>query len=508
MLSDWTPAILFIVSTSYSLIRQNNLKTKFLMNKYHVILQKLFTPKTTAPRQSVGSLFEKRIQYFAKVMADFPLKNQAKVVHVAGTKGKGSVVEYINAGVTSSAPSVDVDNNNMKPKVGVFTSPHIHTARERLKINNQIISIEDFVRLGENALKRAESSPNCEWIVFFDLLLTMALEYFSEQDVDLLILETGIGGRFDSTNVFPSVHVSVITRIGLDHQLMLGDSIEEIAWQKAGIIKQHSHVFTPATQEMSVLNVLRQECILKHATLAEVQVDKNNLPTQLNNQIIFDVQKENACLAASVLVFLGFPLGGMKNYYWPCRMEIFSIGDNIDCIIDGSHNGESVELFLRGVKNLKEYENAFIIAVFGAGQEKCVNDMITVLEQSADYVLFVQSSHFKALSERELTEIFIKLDEKLEHKLLHNAISCSLQPPLDRKLTGTVCERLQWIIDESRKNGSSLHSIFGRKRAVFAICGSLFSAAEARQILFRNFPNSFRSDDWVRSSDNLICEKV
>ena len=106
-------------------------------------------------------------------------------MHVAGTKGKGSTVEYIAAAMRSAG------------RVGIFTSPHIHTARERIKVNTSLISRSDFVRLAKEALERAESTPNNDWIVFFDHLLVMALHYFSEQQVESIVLETGIGGRCD-----------------------------------------------------------------------------------------------------------------------------------------------------------------------------------------------------------------------------------------------------------------------------------------------------------------------
>jgi dihydrofolate synthase/folylpolyglutamate synthase len=210
----------------------------------------------------VGQLFEERRNYFLGLSKQFNTVLKARVVHVAGTKGKGSTVEYIAAGMRKHG------------KVGVFTSPHLHTARERVRVDSDLISMDDFTRLGVNSLNLAGKYPNSnEWIVFFDYLLTLAIQYFDELGVNSIVLETGIGGRYDSTNFLDSCAASVITRIGIDHQAMLGDSIEEIAWQKAGIIKEYGHVFTPANQQPSVLEVFRKECELKKATLHLVPVE-------------------------------------------------------------------------------------------------------------------------------------------------------------------------------------------------------------------------------------------
>jgi dihydrofolate synthase/folylpolyglutamate synthase len=134
-----------------------------------------------------------------------------------------------------------------------------------------MISHEDMIRHGEEAIQFLSS---CPWVVFFDLLLAASLKYFDEQRVDYMVLESGIGGRYDSTNFIDAPAACVITSISLDHQQLLGDTVEEIAWQKAGIIKPHAHVFTPASQKPSVLQVFRDQCALMQATLHVVPVDR------------------------------------------------------------------------------------------------------------------------------------------------------------------------------------------------------------------------------------------
>ena len=138
----------------------------------------------------------------------------------------------------------------------MFTSPHLHTARERIKIGQALISREDVIRLGSEVL---EEMKGFSWLVFFDLFLAIAIKYFGEHDLDFVVLETGIGGRYDSTNFVPAPAACVITSISLDHQALLGDTIEKIAWQKAGIIKSQCPVFTSTRQKPSVLKVFQDE---------------------------------------------------------------------------------------------------------------------------------------------------------------------------------------------------------------------------------------------------------
>jgi hypothetical protein len=239
--------------------------------QYMSTLKKLFKATFRGPSRhssnvlmSSVELFKLRKIFFLDSCAKSGILNRAKIIHVAGSKGKGSTVEYIAAGLRWK---------NQR-KIGIFTSPHLHTARERVKIGTSLISKEDIIRLGEETL---EKMANITWVVFFDVLLTLSMRYFGEQNVDYIILEAGIGGRFDSTNFINEAAVSVITSISLDHQSLLGDTLEEIAWQKAGIIKQNGHVFTSEAQEPVVMEVLKQQCVEMNATLHIIPVSRYRL---------------------------------------------------------------------------------------------------------------------------------------------------------------------------------------------------------------------------------------
>ena len=234
-------------------------------------------------------LFAERQKFFSKLALDSQMiRDQTRVIHIAGSKGKGSVVEYLSTALRS--------NNK---KVGIFTSPHLHTARERIKINREMISKEDLTRIGKANLA---SMFNFNWTVFFDLFLASAIQYFGEQAVDYVILETGIGGRYDSTNFVQKVDIGVITSISYDHTQVLGETLTLIAWQKAGIIKRGMHVFTPSTQAAEALVVIQQQCKDMQAHLHVVDITDSELKKALGNEEvkIFDVQVENACVALAV----------------------------------------------------------------------------------------------------------------------------------------------------------------------------------------------------------------
>ena len=250
-----TSAMAFLLTAFRSVSAMKKLK-KAVINDYKSTLQNLFKVVKTAPRHEINDIFLVRKQHFLKHFSSVGLSKETKIIHVAGSKGKGSTVEFVASALRESGYSV-----------GVFTSPHLHSARERIKIGEKLISVEDFVRLGQKTLTH---TSNLTWVVFFDLLLLTALEYFGEKKVDYIVLEAGIGGRYDSTNFVPVPEAAIITSISLDHQAMLGNTIEEIAYQKAGIIKENCHIFTPASQPESVLNVFRKCCRELNATLHEV----------------------------------------------------------------------------------------------------------------------------------------------------------------------------------------------------------------------------------------------
>lgn len=234
-------------------------------SEYTDLLRRLYQPVQTTSRHlasknlDADQIFAMRKNFFQNMYRQLKL-NRCKVIHVTGTKGKGSTCEYISSALISAGYTV-----------GTFTSPHLHTARERVKYGRELISIDDFVELGRQAITRLEDQP---WAVFFDYFFTLALLYFSRKQPEYLVIEVGIGGRYDSTNIFENPVAGVITAISLDHQAILGSSIGEIAWQKAGIMKPDMTLFTTIDQHPDAARVLREQAQLNRCRLVEVASNK------------------------------------------------------------------------------------------------------------------------------------------------------------------------------------------------------------------------------------------
>jgi dihydrofolate synthase/folylpolyglutamate synthase len=432
-------------------------------------------------QKSNHDLFRERKEFYnelAREGGSWKHSPSTAVIHVAGTKGKGSVVEYVGAGLRKSS------------KVGVFTSPHLHTARERIKVGTKLISKEDLVRLGKESIQRMVDVP---WAVFFDLFLATAIQYFDEHaqqhqgggGLDYIILETGIGGRYDSTNFVEQPKVGIITSLSLDHQNVLGDTLDLIAWQKAGIVKAGMHIFTPSTQSEVALHVIRKACDEQGATLHVVDVSRDTCVQQIGITPRYDdIEVQNLCLSHAVLRHLQVQdLSGMKDFFWPCRMEKFEV-NGVTIILDGCHNGDSMQLFLKGVQN--NYPGRKLRVLFGGGIEKSLEDMMLQVYTYADSVVYLQSSHFKSASERELCVAMNNAGYDIAMPL-----GCA---PLDRIEGGTVSRRVAeaLVVPSSGKESD---------RPVVVVCGSLFAAAEAREALFRTQPGLFSADDWVREGD-------
>jgi folylpolyglutamate synthase/dihydrofolate synthase len=289
--------------------------------EYAAILESLFRVAVHPTRHNISDndLFAIRKLFFQKVYNSCSNLKNTKVIHVAGTKGKGSNVEYISSAI-----------KHCGYKVGIFTSPHLHTARERIRINSSLISKSDMHRLGKIALSNMKNET---WTVFFDLILYVAILYFNEHSVDYIVLETGIGGRYDSTNFIDNPIACVITSISLDHTSILGSTLAAISHQKVGIVKNNSHLFTLNSQNEEVLEVFRAECRSLNAHIHEVNINYDKIKS-LNLDLPYTTQQDNVSLSIAVLEYLNIPLYGLKHTFWPCRYEKFNINKTI-LYIDG-----------------------------------------------------------------------------------------------------------------------------------------------------------------------------
>lgn len=367
----------------------------------------------------------KRMEWMMEKL-EFPDK-KLKAIHVGGTNGKGSTVTYLRSILESSGYTV-----------GTFTSPYIEQFNERISINGQSISDEDLVKLVNVIRPLADELAETEigGPTEFEVITAMAFYYFAEiRPVDLVIFEVGLGGRFDSTNIIQPI-ASIITNIGLDHTNILGNTYEEIAFEKAGIIKGNTPVFT-AVQHEGALNVIKNQAKESNAPIYVLNedftivnhrsLDKGesfSIRSKFGNiediqiQMIGQHQTENASVAVVALQSLIEKnlvtvseqeiKNGLHAAYWPGRFEIMS--DQPLIIIDGAHNDEGISKLAETLS--ARYMDRTIHIVFAALKDKKLDRMIAQLDQIADQITFVSFDFPRAA----LAEDLVKRST-LNHKL-------------------------------------------------------------------------------------------
>ena len=328
---------------------------------------------------------------------------KSKVIHIAGTNGKGSVCAYLRSVLMASGCSV-----------GMFTSPHLEVMRERICLGKEMISEEEFLTAFEKVKVVVDKETPDSHPSFFEFLFLMAMVYFEEKAPEYIILETGLGGRLDATNCIEKPEVCVITEIGFDHMQYLGDTLEEIAGEKAGIIKPGTPVVF-FDKRASVTEIL--EKFAKKAGSRAIRIGKDSiLDVNIHNKNIdfslhsgyynYDslflntaaaYQVENASLAVAAAEVLAEADGriskesireGLAEASWPGRMEEIFPG----IYLDGAHNVDGIEAFLKtaalipckgrrllmfGVVSDKQYET-MIGMIAGAGLFE--QAAVTVLE--------------------------------------------------------------------------------------------------------------------------------
>lgn len=310
-------------------------------------------------------------------------------VHVAGTNGKGSTTAFLCKILETAGK-----------KVGMFTSPHLITFEERIRINGAYIPKDDVTRLGNLLLATEfDVSPT-----MFDYCLAMAVLYFKEQNCDLMVMETGIGGRYDSTNALGIPVLSVITKIGFDHMGVLGNALEEIAGEKAGIIKQGIPLVTHA-QEVSVVEVLQSELEKVGGLAMHVPTQEDiHLVENIPMKMVGEYQIENAATAMLAARVLGVDEAsirtGISETFWKGRMEI--VNGQPFFMIDGAHNSHGVTALASSLKELYPGEKFHFI--MGVMADKDYEEMIEVLLPLAiDFVTVTPESE-RALQSKDLAE--------------------------------------------------------------------------------------------------------
>lgn len=338
-----------------------------------------------------------------------------KCIHIAGTNGKGSTTNYLRAIISKAYP---------KYKVGTFTSPYLEVHNDRIRINDQFISDDDFVRL---FLKYMQVIDNYE-LSMFEIDMFLSVAYFIEQQVDIVIYETGLGGELDATNVIVPI-LSVITNIGYDHMDFLGDTLSKIAQAKAGIIKQGVPLVT-SEHNQECLEVFRKVCTQLSSTLhlTETPVLTCTSPIifkyqqdsfELSSQALYQVQ--NASLAIEVVKVLNtlsynIDMKDVKyallNTIWKGRFEELIK----DVYVDGAHNLQGIRALCETVSNFDKE----VIVVFAALRDKPVDEMIDMLSGCASHLILTTFDFYRARQADDYTQSDVYLSYQ---DAIDNAIS-------------------------------------------------------------------------------------
>ena len=350
-----------------------------------------------------------------------------KVLHVAGTNGKGSVCAYMQAILLFEGK-----------RVGFFTSPHLVKLNERIRINGKDIDDDTFCRIFAKVQQVAEEleKEGLEHPSYFEFLYGMGMLAFEESDAEYIVLETGLGGRLDATNSFEHPFLSVITSIGLDHTEILGDTIEKIAGEKAGIIKKGVPVFFDGSDERSSRVIEEtaenveapwykmekdalkiQEITDKHIAFSILDEYDNNTVWQVASTGIYQVM--NAALAIRAMRYtFGDKAETCKwqkvvaSVKWQGRMEEVLPG----VIFDGAHNLAAIREFTKSIRLQREAEGEIhpLVILFSAVADKDYSHMIELLcrESKADAYVISKVDNKRGAQADTLAALFRKYTDR------------------------------------------------------------------------------------------------
>ncbi|PYL97117.1 MAG: bifunctional folylpolyglutamate synthase/dihydrofolate synthase [Verrucomicrobia bacterium] len=319
----------------------------------------------------------------------------ARVIHVAGTNGKGSVCAMIDSICRAQ-----------KYRTGLFISPHLVTFRERIRIDGEMIS-ENEVAAGLTSIRKlvADWEPHP---TFFEIATALALKHFIEAKIDIVILETGLGGRLDATNAVQS-NVAVITPIALDHEKWLGDSLEKIANEKTGIIKAQTPVVS-APQLPEADKAIRGRATECEAPLEFVEQVYDKSPIALRGEH----QKLNAAIAiaairaANVEIDEAAVTRGLATVEWPGRFQCW----DKRTVIDGAHNPAAARILTQTWRQIFGDERATLILAILS--DKDLHGICEALAPIADLVLLPNIRSERAADPTELSKILVDLGRKAE----------------------------------------------------------------------------------------------
>jgi dihydrofolate synthase/folylpolyglutamate synthase len=327
------------------------------------------------------------MRYLLELLGD--PQDSLRFIHIAGTNGKGSVAAMCHSVLTAAGY-----------KTGLYTSPHLVSFCERFQINGRSIAEGDIVRLVEQlrpVLDRITSHPEFRQPTFFEAVTTLALQYFRERNVEVVVWETGLGGRLDATNIVTPL-VSVITNIAFDHTQYLGETLAQIAGEKAGIIKPRVPVVT-ATTDSDALAVIRGQAALLQCPVTVVGEDAAfRTPLLGRHQIV------NCATAVAALMATGLEIGeatlreGLAHTRWPGR---FQVAGNV--VLDGAHNADAARHLADTLH--EHFPGKRLGLVLGVLRDKNYDEMCRILAPLAETIGCTRVNSERTSDPRELAEL-------------------------------------------------------------------------------------------------------
>ncbi len=372
-----------------------------MFNTIKEVYDWLYTQKKITKREDLSRI--------KKCIEELNIVTNYKIIHVAGTNGKGSTCNYLK----------NILKNTMK-RVGLFVSPYVISFNERIEVNDRYISDAEIMHYA-NLLYTYSNEYKHKYndvIPFFELTLLMALMYFTDRQIDIAIIECGLGGLLDATNIL-NTNLAIITNIGYDHMSVLGNTLEEIANQKLGIIKENMTALCCVKPQLK--QQFRDYCLQKNAKI--IFVDEYVSDIYLDTKTYFKYKSEkfstsllgiyqayNASLAIEAARFIDSGINdniiqsGLEETFWPGRMEVVSSNPKI--ILDGAHNIDGIEALVETMNSLKADKKIKII--FSALHDKAYDKMLNCLDNIADFYYFTTIVDTRASNPNEFLQYTAK----------------------------------------------------------------------------------------------------
>ncbi len=320
-------------------------------------------------------------------------------IHIVGTNGKGSTAAFLKSLLMASGYAV-----------GLMTSPHLIDFRERIQINQNWITWEALAAMVQSI---RSILPEEDFLSYFEMLTLVGFEYFSKIGVDVAVVEAGMGGRFDATNVLKP-QVAIITPISIDHETYLGHTIEKIAKEKCGVFKSEMTVIS-APQPQAARTVIEMTCKQLNLPLLWANPETISMPLGLHGTH----QKINAaCAIEAVKALIGDDVidaiapQALKNTYWPGRLDYLS--KNPTLLVDGAHNPGGIETLRDHL--ILNHSRQKIFFLIGMLKDKNLHEMITPLLSLADHFICVKPKTPRALPAETLAEKILSFGKKVTVK--------------------------------------------------------------------------------------------